>query len=294
MTAVQRPSELPGGVDLQLGAFARIFPRPSADQVAEAFVTNLLVQVQLNLNAIGLPTIPSGTDLERLDLGAIGAAFSKRGRRLWGLSATYNAAHPDKGTRRAATARAATFIRAMPPAGAVAATLCTGSRDSEDMWRRHSANDTESAWRDMRESLDSLLAAADDADVLLAVEPEPGNIVAGTAKALRLVHELGDDAARVAFILDPANLTSDHVQEEHEFVLREAFDQLGSKTICVHAKDTVPWARTLSGHGVVDYDLVLALYESLPNRVPLIIQDASEDQIPELRRRLLSAASAVA
>ena len=69
-----------------------------------------------------------------------------------------------------------------------------------------------------------------------------------------------------------------------------AFAALGDRAICVHAKDTVPWARTLGGDGVVDYDLVLALYRALPRPVPLIIQDATPEELPAiialLRQRL--------
>ncbi|MDR7158372.1 TIM barrel protein [Arthrobacter sp. BE255] len=278
----------------QLGAFARIFPRSSAHEVADAFVANSLFQVQLNLNAIGLPTIPHGFELERTDLGAIRTAFEERGRSVWGLSATYNAAHPDNMVRRTSTARAAQFIRTMSNSGAVAATLCTGSRDPENMWRKHPDNASESAWRDMRESLEALLSAAEESNVQLAVEPEPGNVVAGTAQAIRLIRELGDDARHIGFILDPANLISEHEQSKHEAVLREAFDQLGTKTICVHAKDTVPWTETLDGLGVVDYELVLDLRSHLPRHVPLIIQDATEVQIPELCHRLRSIAATVA
>lgn len=281
-------------LERQIGAFARIFPRPTAAEVADAFVRNGLVQVQLNLNAIGLPTIPDHGTLAGIDLAAIRAAFEDRQRSIWGISATYNVIHPDRELRIRSTAAAAGFIRALAPTGATAATLCTGSRNSENMWSRHPDNATAAAWYDMRESLDALLAAAGESDVLLAVEPEPGNVIAGTAEAVRLLKELGPDGARIGFILDPANLVSEHDRDGHSAVLREAFDLLGEKTICLHAKDTVPWEETLAGRGVVDYELILNLRSGLPRSVPLIIQDATEEQIPQLRARLCEAAAAVA
>ena len=54
-----------------LGAFARIFVRDSADALAEAFVADQLVQVQLNLSALGLPTIPTAEEFANLDTAAI-------------------------------------------------------------------------------------------------------------------------------------------------------------------------------------------------------------------------------
>lgn len=280
-------------LEQQIGAFARIFPRSSVEDIADAFVKNSLVQVQLNLSALGFPTIPDGAGLEHINLAGVRSVFEDRDLSLWGISATYNCAHPDRAVREASTVQATQFIRAMADSGAVAATLCTGSRDPRNMWRRHPDNWTESAWRDMRQSLESLLGAAEEADIRLAVEPEPGNIVSDAAKALRLIRELGGDASRIGFILDPANLVADYDQQQHETVLREAFDQLGHKTICVHAKDTVPWAETLEGRGVIDYDVVISLRSGLPVQVPLIIQDATEEQIPKVSQKLREAASRV-
>jgi sugar phosphate isomerase/epimerase len=124
--------------------------------------------------------------------------------------------------------------------------------------------------------------------VLLAVEPEPGNVVSGTAQAQRLVAELGADAERIGFILDPANLIAVSPAQQHEEILLEAFQELGEKTICVHAKDIQPWSTTLKGGQGVDYELVGRLYHGLPNRVPFIIQDATEDELPHVRDWLVS------
>jgi sugar phosphate isomerase/epimerase len=276
--------------DRQLGAFARMFPRGSADQVAQAFVDNGLVQVQLNLAAMGLPTIPGADVLDCLDLAAIGRSFTDRDLEVWGVSATYNVIHPDARLRARVTADAVRFIRRLGSLGAVAATLCTGSRDPENMWRKHPDNGSASAWRDLRATLDELLPAALEAGVLLAIEPEPGNVIAGTAEGLKLLDELGSDGESIGFILDPANLVSERDRSEHASVLSEAFDRFGENAICVHAKDTVPWAETLNGGGVVNYDHVLHLRDELPAVVPLVIQDATEEQVPVLRDRLRAAA----
>lgn len=265
-----------------LGAFARIFPVGTVDALARAFATLGLTQVQLNLAALGHPTIPTGAALAGVDLAGIATAMRDHGRNTWGVSATYNAAHPDEAVRAAETIAAARFIAALGPLGATAATLCTGTRDREHMWRAHPDNGSPVAWQALRRSLDALLPAAASSGVLLAIEPEPGNIIADVAAALRLVRELGTDAARLGFILDPANLVATAPREEHARILREAFGALGDRAICVHVKDTVPWARTLAGDGVIDYDLVLALYQGLPRALPLIIQDATPAQLPAI------------
>jgi sugar phosphate isomerase/epimerase len=295
-----RPAATTHGADRDparlLGAFARIFPIGTADTLARSFAAYNLTQVQLNLSALGHPTIPTGDALAGVDLAGIATAMRENGRVIWGVSATYNAAHPDEAVRAATTTGAARFIAALGPLGAMAATLCTGTRDRENMWRAHPDNGGTAAWRALRRSLDVLLPAAASSGVLLAIEPEPGNVVAGTAEALRLVRELGADATRIGFILDPANLVATAPREDHARILRKAFAALGDRAICVHVKDTVPWTRTLAGDGVVDYDLVLALHRGLPRAVPLIIQDATPIQLPVivamLRRRLNASGAA--
>ena len=167
-----------------LGAFARIYVRDSADALAEAFVADQLVQVQLNLSALGLPTIPTAEEFANLDTAAIQAAFTSRGRVIWGVSATYNTAHPDPGVREDTTAKAAYFIASLGALQPVAATLCTGTRDPDNMWRPHPDNTTEAAWTDMRRSLDELIPAARQAGVLLAVEPVEDQVPAREGAAV--------------------------------------------------------------------------------------------------------------
>lgn len=276
--------------EAMLGAFARIFKRTTAAELAAAFAEHGLKQVQLNLSALGVPTIPSEESLAALDLHSIGASFTAYGAALWGISATYNTAHPDSERRSAETGRAAAFIAALRDSGAVAATLCSGSRNPTDMWGRHPDTSSDDAWRDFRESLDALIPAARTAGVLLAIEPEPANTVSDVDRAVRLLTELGAESRQVGFILDPANLITDVEPGLHRQTLQRAFDVLGPRAICVHAKDTVPWSATLAGRGVLDYELVAGLYHALPQQIPLIIQDTSERELPavaDLLRRVV-------
>jgi sugar phosphate isomerase/epimerase len=198
-------------------------------------------------------------------------------------------AHPDPVTREASTRHAAGYIAALGPMGAEAVTLCTGSRDPEHMWRKHPDNGTEAAWSDFRASIDALLPAAAEAGVMLAIEPEPGNVVTDTSRAKRLLWELGSDADQIGFILDPANLVDDAPVERHEAILGEAFAELGSRTLCLHGKDPHGWQAALDGDGGVDYELVFARYRELPRAVPFIVQDATPEQVPRVRALMLAA-----
>ena len=50
-------------------------------------------------------------------------------------------------------------------------TLCTGTRDPNDMWRAHPDNDSESAWRDLTVAMQRAIEIAGRYDVFLGIEP---------------------------------------------------------------------------------------------------------------------------
>ncbi|MHB1782027.1 MAG: sugar phosphate isomerase/epimerase family protein [Acidimicrobiales bacterium] len=276
-------------MSVELGIFARIFSRPTASEVAAAVAGAGFSVTQLNLSSMGLPTVPP-EDLA-LDLRAIEAAFSAEGVRIWGLSATYNVIDPDLARRRRETTRAAALVAQAPELQAPVVTLCSGSRDPDNMWRRHPDNDSDGAWRDLRATLEVLLPAAASAGVQLGIEPEPGNVVADARRARRLLDELGEEARWIGIVLDPANLVTPETAGEQEQILHEAFSLLGEETVAVHAKDVVAGrGYAAAGVGMLDYGLIFELHAGLPHEVPVIIQDADEDDVARTRAFLLAAA----
>ena len=265
--------------DPQIGIFARIFRRDSAGEVATAVAAAGFDLVQLNLNSFGLATIP---DVDTVDFAGIRSAFDRHGVAIWGLSATYNMIDPDQARRTASTRAAAALIAHAPELGATAVTLCTGTRDPDDIWRANPANDDPSAWTDMRATLDRLLPAAGAAGVRLGIEPEIANVVRDAPAARRLLTDLGADAAHVGIVLDPANLLTPATLDRQRDILSTAVDLLGEYVICVHAKDVVDSGYAAAGSGGLDYALVFRLALGLPRAVPTIIQDATEDDAPHV------------
>jgi sugar phosphate isomerase/epimerase len=262
----------------QFGIFARVFPTGPAPVVAQLIATAGYSLAQLNLRALGWQTIPSKDDWAEIQPAAIRADFAAAGIECWGLSCSYNMAHPDPKLRRMGTLAAIDLIARATEFGVGAVTLCTGSRDPVRMWAFHPDNDSEPAWRDMRIELDLLLPAAAKAGVGLAIEPERGNIIRDAAAAVRLYSELGADSSLVGIVADSTNLLSGKSPETHHDVLERSFTSLADRIICLHAKDLTPWADTLDGRGVVDYDHVAALYASLDLHAPVIVQDATPAQ----------------
>lgn len=271
---------------LRLGIFARTFVRRDAAAVATAVAGHGFDLTQLNLSSTGLPTLP---DLvEQPDYDSISTAFTAAGVEIWGLSATYNMIHPDPGKRRHDTDRAVAMVGHAGHIGISTVTLCTGTRDPDNMWKWHPDNASGAAWSDLRATLELLIPAARSAGVKLGIEPEGGNVVRDAAAAVRLLQELGADAETIGVVLDPANLVTPQTLDDQHRILTRAFTELGPATVCLHAKDVVaPGEYAAAGYGGLDYDLIMNLHSRLPHRVPVVIQDSTEADAGRTRQFLL-------
>ncbi len=278
---------------IELGVFARVFPSGQASQVAGMIRAAGFTATQLNLSALNRPTLDQ--TLCKSEAVAIAQAFRGAGVRIWGVSGTFNAIHPDLTTREAGVQACRSIIARAADMGAEVVTLCTGTRDRTNKWRAHADNSTPAAWQDLRITLDSLIPTAIEAGVRLGVEPEPGNVICDAKSAIRLFAELNNDAHHLAVVLDPANLLSVHTLPRQRDILSEAFDGLGNYTAALHAKDVVSAGYAAPGMGGLDYELVMRLHASLPRLVPVIAQDLTADDAPRvaafLAERAASAAS---
>jgi sugar phosphate isomerase/epimerase len=168
------------------------------------------------------------------------------------------------------------LIAAAPGLGTRVVTLCTGSRDAEDMWRRHPDNRTPEAWRDMLECLEDALTVAEEHAVTLAFEPEHNNVVDSAVAGRRLLDEF--HSPRLKVVIDAANLFTGSDLDQQPQILAEAFDRLGEDLVLAHAKDVRRDGTIVAaGHGDLDYERYLTL---LGGDVPLILHGLSEAEVP--------------
>jgi sugar phosphate isomerase/epimerase len=257
---------------MELGIFAKTFRRPDAKANLEAVRALDLRCVQFNLECAGLPSMPEAVPPPALV--AIGAASRDAGVRLAALSGTFNMAHPEPAVRKGGLVRLRVVTEAAAQLGIPLVTLCTGTRDRENMWRAHPENGSPGAWADVLETMHGALAVAAQAGVALAIEPEPGNVVsdAGRARALLDTLRAGD---RLRVILDPANLWA--AERPQRDILQKAFDLLGADLGIAHAKDRAADGNTCAlGRGVVDFDAFFALLESAGFTGPVIMHGFEE------------------
>jgi sugar phosphate isomerase/epimerase len=272
---------------MDLGIFAKTFSRPSLTETLDAVRETGLRTMQFNMALAGGQSLPDEIPTERASL--IRTEASSRGLGVAAVSGTYNMAHPNAAARADGQRRLDQLIAAAAGLGTRVVTLCTGSRDATDMWRRHPDNRTPEAWRDMLASIEAALAQAHAHDVTLAFEPEHNNIVNSAAAGRRLLDEIRSPRLRV--VIDPANLFDGGGLDRQRDTLREAFEMLGDDLVLAHAKDLrTDGTFAAAGRGGLDYELYLALLGQAGNEIPLILHGLAEEEVTDsvafLRARL--------
>jgi sugar phosphate isomerase/epimerase len=219
--------------------------------------------------------------IDRVLADRIRAALAEREITMAAVSGQYNMIHPDRQARRAGMHGLRVLAEACPALGATIITLSTGTRDPENMWRRHEDNDSAEAWDEMIESMSEAAHIAEETGVLLAFEPEVTNVVDSALKARRLIDELGSPAVKV--LMDGANLFHTGELPRMREILDDAFALLGPDIVLAHAKDLTQDGEAgheAAGHGLLDYDRYTALLRSLGRDVPLILHSLRDKDVP--------------
>jgi sugar phosphate isomerase/epimerase len=263
---------------MHLGIFAKTFVRPTLEEILDAIAAHGLTHVQFNMACIGLPTLPEAIDLDLCD--RIAAAFQARGLTMAAVSGTYNMINPDQCRRSAESNRLKQLAEACGRLGTRVITLCTGTRDPADMWRRHPENDSASAWQDLTEAIDRVLRQTDATSVGLAFEPELANVVDSADKARKLLDCFG--SPRLKVVIDPANLFPAGSLPRMREIIDEAFELLGDDIVLAHAKDLThdgEAGHSAAGKGVLDYDHYLRCLKKIGYDGPLIMHGLAEDEV---------------
>ncbi len=263
---------------IEIGIFAKTFARPTLEESLDAVAARSIRAVQFNLSCAGLPSMPE--EIDSVSVAHIRDALAARSLTMAAVSGTFNMVHPDREQREDGLPRLGVLAAACAGLCTSVITLCTGTRDPDDMWRRHPDNDTPEAWDDLLTSMREAVRLAEDADVTLAFEPEVANVVDSARKARRLLDEVG--SPRLKVVLDPANIFHAGELPRMRAILDEAFDLLGPDIVLAHAKDLShdgEAGHEAAGRGLLDYDHYLALLNGLGRDIPLILHGLSEDQV---------------
>jgi sugar phosphate isomerase/epimerase len=266
------------GMPMEPGIFTKIFPRQGFAEVFDAVRGHDLHQVQLIMRPDGdealLDDIPAPLTDE------IRAESERTGVGIPAVSGIYNMAHPNPAYRQAGLERLQKVIAAAPLLGATGITLCTGTRDPNNMWSWHPDNDSAEAWNDLVESLEIALDDAKQHGITLAFEPEPGNLINSIDRAGRLLDQL--DHPNLGVTLDGANIVMTDMARNPVDVLDHAFARFGDKIAIVHAKDcTADGEMVPADRGIVPWNHLARLLKQTGFDGPLILHSLNEDEVDD-------------
>ena len=265
---------------MQIGIFAKTFVRPTLEETLDAVKAYGLGCVQFNMVCAGLPSMPDCIKVENCD--AIRREMTSRNITMSAVSGTFNMIHPDILSRRAGLRRLRELASVCKRLGTSVITLCTGTRDSENMWRRHPENDSLQAWKDLIESMNEAVLIAEEYGATLGFEPEVSNVVDSAKKGRCLLDEMQSPHLKV--VMDAANIFHTGELSRMREILDEAFSLLGEDIVIAHAKDLSCDGEAgdeAAGRGVLDYDYYLSLLHNVGFDGPLILHGLTEAEVQE-------------
>ncbi|HET7560137.1 MAG TPA: TIM barrel protein, partial [Limnochordia bacterium] len=188
----------------------------------------------------------------------------------------------DQARREAGIAKLERLIDVTPEFGTPYLATETGSLNPESPWSDYAANHTQAAWNELLRILRRLAKRARAAGTVLLIEGYVNNVVATTAQAEKVLHELGADV--VGFVLDPFNYqTRADLQTPAESMAR-IVRTLAPHAKIAHAKDVRYGANGVEtpkvGDGRADWRAYAkALAEHAP-QLPLVLEHLRPDEIP--------------
>ncbi len=264
---------------MQLGIFAKTFARSSLEESLDAVKSHGFQCVQYNLSCAGLPTLP-----DQIDAGMcqrIHQAVTQRGLSMAAISGTFNIIDPDERKRADGFRRLQTLADACSRLGTSVITICSGTCDPDNMWRRHPDNDRPETWALLLESMRLVARIGEQSAVTMAFEPEVNNVVDSAQKGRRLLDEIASPFLKV--VLDGANLFHTGTLARMQQVLDEAISLLGPDIVMAHAKDLTrdgDAGDCPAGSGLLDYDYYLSRLCTAGFDGPLVTHGLSEQQVP--------------
>ena len=261
---------------MRLGIFAKTFPRPSLEETLDAVRAHGMGCVQFNMSCAGLSSMPEEVPPRLAD--RIREETTERHLTISAVSGTFNMIHPNPEKRRDGLRRLGVLAGACGRLGTSVVTLCTGTRDPEDMWGYHPDNATPRAWRDLLASMEQAVRVAEEHEVTLAFEPEVNNVVDSAEKGRRLLNEMR--SSRLKVVMDAANLFREGELAHSQEVLDEACELLGKDIVIAHAKDVKSTGEVVAaGRGGLDYDRYLENLRRVGFEGPLILHGLEESEV---------------
>jgi sugar phosphate isomerase/epimerase len=247
---------------MKIGICTTDFKTHSVESLFEKIQRHGFDQVQFDFETIGEEEMPERIGVPLIE--SILEASGKRRLEIVAVNATFNMIAPDRKEREKGIERFEILATACRKLDCGVMSLCTGTRNTESMWKAHPDNSSEEAWQDMMETMRKVVRIAEQHQITLGVETEASNVVSTPELARRLMDEIKSPYLKI--IMDCANLFHENTAwpDNVRKTIKNAFDCLGHDIILAHGKDILasPLINfTATGMGIVDFDYFLQLLD---------------------------------
>ena len=265
---------------MQIGIMYETIVRDSLSETLDAVAGYGISCMQFGLRSVGLPDLPDQIETELCN--HIREEFEAHSISMSAICGHFNMAHPDEGHRADGLRGLRTLASTCKKLGTSVITLCTGTRNADNMWRAHPDNGSPEAWKDMAATMRQAVQIAEEYHVTLAFEPEVSNVADSPRKARRLLDEMGSPCLKV--VIDGANVFHTGELPRMREILDKAFELLSHDVAIAHGKDLDrdgEAGHLAAGKGLLGYDHYLSLLNNLEFDVPVILHGLTETEVPE-------------
>ena len=208
-----------------------------------------------------------------------------------GIGAYRNLIVPDDAERRANIAYVERCLEAAPLAGTWVVSTHAGTRHPTEEWWDSPENLSPEAWSLFLDAVERLLAVAERAGTILALEGSVKSVLRTTAQVIELFDRF--PSPHLGLVCDPYNFVSRHLLPAHERVTAAFLDRFEHRFVLAHVKDVGPDGAEVSTPAVGTGVFVQAPYFAfLRERRPdlrLTLEHLAPEQIPAAMRFVMSA-----
>ena len=270
----------------QLGIFSNTFRQPTIEGVIDAVKGHGLEKIEFNFSCIdmlkvpGTDTLPSEEKVDESIIKRIRTATEERSIEMVSIAGYFNMIHPDVETRKNGVKQLGILMKSARELDINLVTLCTGSRDPEQMWRKHPSNTEKDAYEDILVSMGEALELAEENDMTLAFEPEVNLVIDSPRKTRRFLDDI--KSPRLKVIFDSANIFPFGGFERMTEIMTESVEMLADDIVLVHAKDVTAENEAgdvCAGKGRLDYDLYMKLLRKINFKGPILFHSLTEDEV---------------
>jgi sugar phosphate isomerase/epimerase len=165
----------------------------------------------------------------------------------------------------------------------------TGTRSRDGDWEDSPENIRPEASALLEESLAELVAAAERAGAVLALEAHVKNVLRSPVQLLGLLERFASPHLQV--VLDPYNYVSHHLLPAHERLTRAFLDRFEHRFVLAHLKDVDPGGADVGTIEFATGSFAQGPYvDFLATRrpdLPLILEHLPLEHVPAAIRRVL-------